>query len=119
MKRNEACAFLTKIAQDELISDDYSRMLFKARDIVICEDNKILDVLACPETRELYKNELIRFLFSLAECSFISVDIRKQARQLWMDVQDNSREEYYKKCEMMFLPTRCQNCPNFNGFEEK
>ena len=43
MKRNEACVFLTKIAQDELISDDYSRMLFKARDIVICEDNRILE----------------------------------------------------------------------------
>lgn len=119
MKRNEACAFLTKIAQDELISEDASRMLLKARDIVVCEDNKILDVLACPETRSIYKDELIRFLFSFSDCTFMSIEMRKQARELWEDLQNNLNVEYYEKCKTMYLPTRCQNCPNFNGFEEK
>ena len=119
MKRNEACAFLTKLAQDELISEDASRMLFKARDVVVCEDNKILDVLADDRARSLYKSELIRFLFAFAECTFMFVELRKQARELWTLLQDNSNEEYYEKCEMMFLPTRCKNCHNFKGFEGK
>ena len=119
MKRNEACVFITKLAQDELTSEDASKMLFKSRDIVVCENNKLLDVLADTKSREIYKNELIRFLFSLAECSFISFEIRKQARELWILLQDNSESEYYEKCETMYLPTRCQNCPNFKGFERK
>lgn len=119
MKRNEACAFLTKLAQDELISEDASRTLLKARDIVVCENNKILDVLASPETRELYRNELVRFLFSFSECTLMSIELRRQARLLWILLQDNSESEYYEKCEIMYLPTRCQNCPNFKGFEGK
>ena len=119
MKRNEECAFLTKLAQDELSSEDASKMLFKARDVVICEDNKILDVLADDRARSLYENELIRFLFAFSECTFISVELRKQARELWTLFQGNSNEENHEKCETMYLPTRCQNCPNFKGFGEK
>ena len=119
MKRNEACAFLTKLAQDELISEDASSMLFKARDVVVCEENKILDVLADDRVRSLYKSELIRFLFAFAECTFMSVNMRKQARELWTDLQDNSNSRYYSKCEVMYLPTRCKNCPNFRGFRDK
>ena len=116
MKRNEACAFLTKIAQDELISDDYSRMLFKARDIVICEDNRILDVLASPETKMLYRQEVESFLYNFSNSSLLSIEMRKQAQELLNDLTERVNNE---ECEMMYLPTRCQNCPNFKGFEGK
>jgi len=116
MKRNEACAFLTKIAQDELISDDYSRMLFKARDIVICEDNRILDVLASPETKMLYRQEVESFLYNFSNSSLLSIEMRKQAQELLNDLTERVNSG---KCEMMYLPTRCKDCPNFNGFEEK
>lgn len=121
MKRNEACAFLTRIASDELFDSTLSKYVLKARDIVICENNRILDVLANTKMRNASKKELMDLLQKIEESDFIDYEIRKTARQLWMDLNANPNvnEDYYKKCEVMFLPIRCQKCPNFIGFEEK
>ncbi len=114
MRRNEACALITRIAQNELIDKEVSKSLLKARDIVICEYNGILDVLATGETRKAYKSQLSNIIRSLDESYLVSDDIRKPLNQLWLDLHANpeSNITFYEKCEEMFLPTRCKDCPN-------
>ena len=122
MKRNEACAFLTRIASDELFDFTLSKYVFKARDIVICENNRILDALSDSKTRDANKAELINLLQRIEETEFIDYEIRKKAMELWTDLcshPNDGNADYYKKCEVMFTHERCKNCPNFIGFEDK
>ena len=121
MHRNEACLFLTKLAQNELIEMETCKWLLKARDIVICDKNTILDVLASDDTRSEYKNSLANILYAIEDTTFFSLYVRKSARDLRYDlatVSENYGTIYSGKCEEMYLPTRCKNCPNYAGCEK-
>lgn len=112
MNRNEACELITRIAQDELIDMQVSREFLKARDIVICEPNKILDVLASPETRKLYKEQLIADLIELSENRMIDFSVRKDSRLLATELKTG---DFKYKCIRPFIKARCKACPNYNG----
>lgn len=113
MKKNEACEFLTKIASSELIDDALSKEIYKARDIVVCKEHTVLDVLASDETRRIYRQELVDLLFDMTTCRYLSLDTKKKARELFDDLRPES--SYSEKCTKMYLPTRCKNCPNYCG----
>lgn len=112
MKRNEACRFLTRIASSEIIDMQVCKELIKARDIVVCEPNAILDVLATERTKEVYKNQLIEYLELIENSAIIDMEIRGYARNLVMALKCNLLED---KCEQVFLDTRCRSCKSYSG----
>lgn len=120
MKRYEACVFLTSVASDEMISKTVSDVFYKARDIVVCEKNKILDVLATDEHRRQFRNILDNYLLAMTHDEFIADDIKDKAHELWQDLQCeyHSQDGFYEKCDEMYLPTRCRDCPNYKGREK-
>ena len=122
MRRNEACELLSRIAQNELVDKELSKFLLKARDVVICDHNKILDVSVSSSAKEDVKKGLKHFLFETSEnVKLIDHSIARDLRLLWIDLQTNPESQipYYEKCDEMYLPTRCKNCPNYNGCVEK
>ena len=114
MYRNDACALLSMIASDELIDYTVSREIIKARDIVVCDHHKVLDVLASDEARSIYRKELRHILYDLSESKYIQMETRKKARALWADLMANPESdiEFYEKCKEPFIKTRCKDCPN-------
>ena len=109
MKRNEACNLLTMIASSELIDKHASRSIFKARDIIVCEPNSILDVLATPQTRNIYKDTLLDYINRLTSDDMVNNDVRKQLNDLKLAIDDG----FESTCEEEFLPTRCKTCKCF------
>lgn len=123
MRRNEACAYLTMLASDELIHEAISKDILKARDVVVCENNTILDVLADDDIRRYMKAELLKYLGHVIDTPIFSDSVRGKAEELKYILKnkpDYSQEsfEYYCKCDHMFIPTRCKKCPNYIGNEE-
>lgn len=106
MKRNEACGLLTMIASDELIDKQISRAIFKARDIIVCEPNKILDVMANPQAKKIYRDTLLDYIKRLTEEDMINADVRKQLNDLKLAIDDG----FESTCEDEFLHTRCKSC---------
>ena len=115
MTRNEACSFLTTIASDELIQSGLSIAIFKARDIVVCSPNKILDVLATEKDFEQNRCFLREIAEMIIESYFFSDIIRENATQLRFSLDEMKFED----CDKMHLPTRCKNCPCYHVVGEK
>ena len=111
MRRNEACSILTKIASDELIDKFFSREILKARDIVVCEPHKVLDVLATDEQRQTMKMQLLEDIRFMIDNSMIDASIRKPLYDLRVALSNHFQDG----CEKAYLKDRCQNCPNFKG----
>ena len=109
MKRYEACELLTKIASDELINSGTSLELFKERDVVICGDNKILDVLATDKDRKRYMEMLDYNIRALLEIELLSFEIGHGLTELEKALKDG----FDGKCDSAFLTDRCSKCPNF------
>ena len=97
------------IASSELIDKHASRAIFKARDIIVCEPNGILDVLATPQTRQIYKDTLIDYIKRLTEDDMINADVRRQLNDLRLAMDDG----FESTCEEAYLPTRCAKCKCF------
>lgn len=114
MKRNEACALLTKIASSEMIDNIVSKELLKARDIVVCEPHKVLDVLATDEARYTYSGFLHEYLCRLFNTNLLSHEIGGGILKLDTCLSSGFEDG----CDEMYLPTRCKTCPNFKGNTE-
>ena len=112
MYRNEACELITRIAQNELIDMSLSKELLKARDVVICEHNKILDVLATEEEYEALRERLIEYVNFMSNIEFIDIAIKQKLSLLDVELCTYGGN-FNDKCENMYLPTRCANCPNY------
>ena len=117
MYRVEACAFLTKIAENELMNRETSKEMLKERDLIICEPNKILDVLATDDKRKFLKTCLSLQLEAIATSGFFTKEVRKKAKELYCCINEKEEEhpEFYELCNEVFLPTRCKDCPNYKG----
>lgn len=113
MKRNEACALLTKIALNELIDEQVSKDLLKARDIVVCEPNKVLDVLSTLHTKCLSKEYLLDYISDMLNDNIFSQSIQRDLYYLQKEI--NGESKFEGKCTEMYLETRCKNCPNYAG----
>ena len=112
MNRNEACALLSMIAQNELIDMQVSREILKARDIVVCEPHRILDVLASPETKDLYKTQLISYIDTMIDNgSIFSFEIRQKLYTLKNDIENGFKD--YVCCTEKYLEDRCKDCPKY------
>ena len=109
MKRNEACRLITRLAASSLIDISVSKDLFKARDIVVCEDNKILDVLATDSIREIFRAQTKEYIRSLLDTKMIDNDFAKQLNDLLIALDYGFEEG----CRTPFLLARCQRCPNY------
>ena len=109
MRRNEACRILTGIASSELISDTASKQIFKARDIVVCEPNEILDVLATPEQREESKKVLCQYLNRIIDDSMFDGELRSGLYDIVLSINMDN----WQSCDSMYIPIRCKNCPLF------
>ena len=119
MNRNDACALLTTIAQNELIDMPVSREILKARDIVVCEPNKLLDVMATQEARDTYKGRLIEYINCMLDekSAFLSFTLRQKLYTLRDDVQNGFKD--YVCCSDKFLDFRCKNCPKYWAHDEQ
>ena len=111
MKRNEACALLTKIAQSELIDISKGKEILKTRDICVCSPNKILDVLATDRMREMLREQTNLDLLNLQGTHLLNINISKQIRDYCIAVYCGFEEG----CDKAYIKTRCQNCPNYKG----
>ena len=107
MKRSEACNLLTKIASNELNDHEISKELFKARDVVVCAPNGILDVLATGEIRKHYAQVLRDYLYVFRNVEMISSNIRDSIVGLEIALKNGFDDD----CEC-YLETRCKTCPN-------
>ena len=115
MKRNEACLTLSMLADNfQFFDNKVSKEILKARDIVVCEPNKILDVLADEKTKETCKYQLIEYIQKLVSTGMISY--RWVTRLL--SIKYGIINGFDDLCEEMYLPTRCKDCPNFKGSEQ-
>ena len=98
-----------------------SKELLKARDVVICGRNRILDVNATDDLRETLNDELTEKLGFWSKLDFFDIDIRRKMSLLFIDLctKPGTDIEFNEKCEDMYLPTRCENCPNYAGSKDK
>ena len=115
MKRSKACSLITRIASDELIDSAISRMLFKARDIVVCAPNKVLDVLVTEKTRHEQLAELKYFCEKMSESPYVSFEIGKELRNLLSDLNASpeAQIDFNKPCCAVYINDRCKQCPNY------
>ena len=116
MKRSEACRLLTNLATSEFIDKAIGREILKARDIVVCEPNKVLDVLATEETRKKYLRILEIYLRKITSTLLLDKEIEKEMIELCACIHEG--DDYYSfqdPCDEMFIPMRCQNCKNYRG----
>ena len=109
MKRKDACAILTKIAQSELISQRACLTILKARDVVVCEPNKILDVLATPQNKEEVKKELCNYLHRIIDDSMYDEELRINLFHVVQSIETDD----WQPCDEMYISIRCKNCPCF------
>ena len=118
MKRNEACVLLTNIASCEFIDKQIGREILKARDLVICEPNKILDVMATEETRKKYLRILEIYLHKITGTLLLDMDFEKKLIEISACIHEG--DDFYQfedGCDG-YLPFRCNNCPLYKGMSE-
>ena len=111
MKRNEACEILTRIATNELMDILVCKELLKTRDIVVCKQNKILDVLANEDTQEIYRKQTREYLYKLLGTNMLSHDVAKEINALIIALING----FDDGCDKKFRHERCVNCPNYRG----
>jgi len=119
MKRNEACRLLTTLANSEFIDKAIGKEILKARDIVVCEPNKILDVMATEEQRRKYLRILEIYINKIIGTLLLDKEIEKELIEISACIHEG--DEFYSfqdPCEEVYLPTRCKNCPNYKGCEK-
>ncbi len=110
MKCNEACKLLTMLASDEIITNVVSDVFLKARDILVCKDNGILDVLADDKQREVCSRELEASIKCMRYSPVFSDKVVCGLANLQMALTAGFEEE----CDG-FLPMRCKSCPRYKG----
>lgn len=114
MERQEACLLLTKIASSELIDKTIGKEILKARDIVVCEQNKILDVLATEATRKKYLRILEIYIDRIINTLLIDKDTEKKLIEIMACIHEGDDfYEFKDPCTEIYLPTRCKDCPNY------
>ena len=110
MKRNEACRLLTNFATCEFIDRGISREILKARDIVVCQPNKILEVLATDETRKRFLRILEIYIQRITSTYLLDGDIEKGL----LEVNSCLHDGFENECDG-YLPMRCRSCPKYKG----
>ena len=122
MTRNEACLFLTQLAQNELIDIEMSKTLLRIRDVLVCSPNTILGAWAIPETKKRIYDEFLE-LDATIDLNWILVAHVKQKMHELKECLLNSHFGddgcLSDRCEEMFLNTRCKNCPNYRRVERE
>ena len=113
MRRNEACEVLTRLAASSLIDIFVSKEIFYARDIVVCEQNKILDVLATDNTRDIFRQQTKEYIGKLLDTGIIDMDFAKDLNRLLIALDSGFEEG----CNKAFIKERCKKCPNFKETE--
>ena len=118
MKRNEACRLLTSLATNEFIDKAIGKEILKARDIVVCEPNKILDVMATDEERRKYLRILEIYINKITGTLLLDKDVEKKLIEISACIHQG--DEFYQFEEQCngYLPFRCNNCPLYKGMSE-
>ena len=115
MKRNDACRVLTNLATNEFIDKAIGKEILKARDIVICEPNHILDVMATEEERRKYSRILEIYINKITNTLLLDKDVEKQLIEIGACIHQG--DEFYQFEEICngYLPFRCEKCPLYKG----
>lgn len=105
MQRSEACLLLTKIATSELIDKAIGKEILKARDIVVCEPHKILDVIATEDDRKRYLRILQIYINKITNTLLIDKEIEKGLIEINACIHDGDCfYGFQDPCEDMYLP---------------